>query len=275
MAIDINSVKFLIAARKHGCSFGRVLTLGRQELNVYPRTLQKLFHKHGLQVEMVDLTGPERQRSEILFKILGAAEVCAIDKSEFEGAEIVHDLNMPIKAAHHRAFDLVYDGGTLEHVFHFPMALQNAMEMVRAGGHLIIHTVANNYFGHGFYQFSPELFYRVLCPGNGFEVQRMVAHPMGPYGRWHEVRDPKELGARVELVTWYPLQLLIQARCVRAVRPFEQAPQQSDFVPRWNTARPGLGAARNRLADAMPGLARFANAVRTGWRLLRRHSWKR
>ena len=48
------------------------------------------------------------------------------------------------------------------------------MKMVKTGGHLMLFTPANNYFGHGFYQFSPELFYRVLSKENGFEVRRMV-----------------------------------------------------------------------------------------------------
>ena len=63
-------------------------------------------------------------------------------------------------------FDVVYDGGTLEHVFNFPVALRNAMELLRPGGRLFtIHTCANNLCGHGFYQFSRELFYRTLSQG--------------------------------------------------------------------------------------------------------------
>jgi hypothetical protein len=29
-------------------------------------------------------------------------------------------------------------------------------------------------FGHGFYQFSPELFYSVLAPHNGFRIIKMA-----------------------------------------------------------------------------------------------------
>jgi 2-polyprenyl-3-methyl-5-hydroxy-6-metoxy-1,4-benzoquinol methylase len=53
----------------------------------------------------------------------------------------------------------VFDGGTLEHIFDYPTAIKNCMKMVKPGGHLLLTTPANNWFGHGFYQFSPELFY--------------------------------------------------------------------------------------------------------------------
>ena len=36
MGLDINAVRFLIDARKRGVDFGEVITLGRQDLNVFP-----------------------------------------------------------------------------------------------------------------------------------------------------------------------------------------------------------------------------------------------
>jgi hypothetical protein len=77
------------------------------------------------------------------------------------------------------------DGGTTEHVFNFPTALTNAMQMVETGGHLVIITGGNNFCGHGFYQFSPELFYRALSAENGFEMKRLIAAEVG--GNWYEV----------------------------------------------------------------------------------------
>ena len=85
-----------------------------------------------------------------------------MDASSFEGATVVHDLNLPITEALKGRFDVVCDAGTIEHVMNFPTAIRNCMEMVRVGGHLILGTPANNFFGHGFYQFSPELWFRLF-----------------------------------------------------------------------------------------------------------------
>jgi 2-polyprenyl-3-methyl-5-hydroxy-6-metoxy-1,4-benzoquinol methylase len=95
-------------------------------------------------------------------------------------ASIIHDLNKPVPKELEERFDVVLDGG-LEHVFDFPQAIENAMRMTKIGGHLILETPANNLCGNGFYQFSPELFFRVLDSGNGFELERLYLASKGKY----------------------------------------------------------------------------------------------
>src|SRR5438876_6711080 len=164
MGLDVNSVQFLIAARKQGVNFGQVLMLGRQSLNVYPAKMMRVLEQHGLPCEAFRKTPTECAYAEPLFQSLGAKQVDALDASDFEGATFVHDLNLPIREELKQRFDVVYDGGTLEHVFNLPVALKNSMEMVRPGGRLFIHTGINNVCGHGFYQFSPDLFYGAFSP---------------------------------------------------------------------------------------------------------------
>jgi hypothetical protein len=284
MGLDINAVQFLIAARRRGIEFGEVLMLGRQDLNVFPAKLRELLERNQLPSTLFQADAPDTKFAEPVFKSLGAALVQSLDFSAYEGASLVHDLNKPIGPELRERFDTVYDGGTLEHVFQFPIALKNAMEMVRVGGHLFIHTVTNNYCGHGFYQFSPELFFRALSEANGYEVVHMVLHAMGPYGRWYEVSDPRQIRDRVELITMVPVQLLIQSKRIRRTAIFETAPQQGDFVARWDdnaasippnapvASAPRFGAPRPKLAKALPGLARLLNAVKIGSGLLRNHS---
>ncbi len=282
MGLDINAVQFLVAARKQGVEFGEVLMLGRQDLNVYPAKMREVLARHGLPRESFEPGAADNGFAEPVFKALGARRVAAMDVSGFEGAEHVHDLNQPIAPQLHEKFDVVYDGGTLEHVFQFPTALKNCMEMTRVGGRLFLHTVANSYCGHGFYQFSPELFFRALSPENGFTVERMVLHRMGPYGRWYEVSDPNSIRARVELVTLAPVQLLIQARRDAVVPIFAAAPQQSDYSPRWTDRPEGDAAApvstvdyapsRPTLARTLPGVARLGHVARMAWGLWRSHS---
>jgi hypothetical protein len=276
MGLDINAVRFLIAARKDGVKLGEVLTLGRQDLNVYPLKLIRLFQSHGLSAsEFRD--GKGVVFAEPVFNQLGASRVYSLDASGFEGANFVHDLNAPIGSELKERFDFVYDGGTLEHIFNFPVALRNCMEMVRLGGRLMIHTVANNYCGHGFYQFSPELFYRALAPSSGYEIEKMIMHMIGPYGRWYEVSDPEEIRARVEFITFAPVQLLIRARRVRVEAVLANPPQQSDYTPRWKTASGGnsveatssFAPSRPALAAWLPGVARLLHVTRMAWAMYR------
>jgi len=109
-----------------------------------------------------------------LFRHLGAKELVSIDASGWEGATVVHDLNRPVPPDLLDRFTVVIDSGTLEHVFDFPTAIRNCMQMVRVGGHLLLMTPSNNEAGHGFYQFSPELLFRALSPAYGYSVVEML-----------------------------------------------------------------------------------------------------
>ncbi len=276
MGLDINSVRFLIAARKRGVDFGDVLMVGRQDLNVYPAKMRRVLAQAGLPNELFAPGAPDTGFAEPAFKSLGARSISSLDASPFEGAGFVHDLNKPIGGELKQRFDLVYDGGTLEHVFNFPVALQNCMEMVREHGRIISHTCANNWCGHGFYQFSPELFYNVFSEENGFEVERLVLHVVGPYCRWYEVANPTEIRSRVELFNSFPLQMLVLARR-KSIKPiFQTTPQQSDYTPRWEKtpeeAVKSFSPDRSKLADHFPALARLQNVLKSGWHLLHNHS---
>ncbi len=276
MGLDINAVRFLIAAHQRGVRHRDVLMLGRQDLNVYPAAMVKELRKHGLPADEFLSNDPAKVRyAEPVFRALGATSVQSMDASSFEGAEHVHDLNQPIGAELKEKFDLVYDGGTLEHIFNFPQALKNCMEMVRVGGHVMMHTITNNWCGHGFYQFSPELFFQAFSAPNGFVVERMVAHIVGPYGRWYEVSDPERIRQRVEVVNTLPLHLWVEARRVAVNPVFEAAPQQSDYTPRWDPAtKPEVvyQPDRSALSRVVPGLARVFNVAKNGLTLLHRQS---
>ena len=271
MGLDINAVQFLIAARQEGVEFGDVLMLGRQDLNVYPARMREILAKHGFPTAAFAEGAPDTGFAEPVFKALGAKNVFSLDASNFEGAEFVHDLNQPLPPELRERFDLVYDGGTLEHVFNFPVALKSCMEMLRPGGEIITHTGTNNWCGHGFYQFSPELYFRVFRPENGFEMKRMIAHCVGPYGRWYEVADPSAIRSRVEVITFTPLQLLVRARRTQAVPIFQQAPQQSDYTPRWHEDGEAAAAdsATNRYAPPRPKLARLLPGISRLWNVLK------
>ena len=266
MGLDINMALFMIDACKRGAKPGDFVMLGRQQLNVYAGKMQKVLQEHGFPWERYRQEVGESQQSEPFLRAIGATQTYAMDASNFEGAEFVHDLNTPIPGTLRDRFDTVLDGGTLEHVFNFPVAVRNCMEMLRVGGRFFMHTCANNLCGHGFYQFSPELFYRIFSAENGFEVERVVLHRVGPYNRWYEVPDPNSIRSRIELVTFTPIQMMVQARKIQAVNVFAKAPQQSDYAVLWQQS-PTVAAAKEnglarRLQHSFPALARLLNGLR-------------
>ena len=266
MAIDGNFARFLVSCQKSGVSFRHTLTLGRLNYYLGTKETRQLLNWAGMDAsKFSNLLDYQKSRyGETLLQALGSEKVDSMDASNFEGATVVHDLNLPVPENLKQRFDTVIDGGTIEHVINFPTVIRNCMQMVKLGGHLILGTPANNFFGHGFYQFSPELWYRLLAPAQGFEVKRMVALVYSAPARWYEVSDPAVVKERVVMTNRHPVLLMILARKLEEKPIFEIFPQQSDYVPRWGGE--GDAASRRRalevrfrrtFLETLPGLARF------------------
>jgi len=250
MGIDKNSADFMIYARAHGVDFSRAVTLGRQGLHMRAYELRLVLERLGDSSDrdaLLRFIKESEGYADRLLTRLGAMEVSSIDNSDYEGATYVHDMNRPIPDTLKQRFTAVVDGGTLEHVFDFPTAMRNAMELLEVGGHFLGFTPANNYMGHGFYQFSPELFFRVFCEANGFELEAMLAVEQRPAARWKLVKDPDLIKRRVTLVNRTPTLLFVMARRTE-VRPiFAATPQQSDFVSAWQDAKAHAAPSTRRL----------------------------
>jgi hypothetical protein len=185
-------------------------------------------------------------------EVMGAGSLETIDASECEGATIIHDLNRDVPPELHEKFDVVVEAGSLEHIFYFPVAIANLMKMVRVGGTVFLTTIANNLCGHGFYQFSPELIYRVFSPENGFEGTKVVflkgASPsveLSPITRSFEVADPKVVGGRVGLQSKTPILMMVESRKTRQANLFGSTPQQSDYVTAWQKTRASSEASQS------------------------------
>jgi hypothetical protein len=256
MGLITLAAEFLVQARAQGTPLGRTLTLGRQSMFVSPVNLAKLLKRYNLfPAGMSDEEFYRKQFSspyvaDEFFRVLGASELISLDFAAYEGASITHDLNVPVGDELKESFDTVFDGGTLEHVFNFPTAIRNVMEMTRVGGRVFIITPSNNHFGHGFYQFSAELFYRVFSAENGFEVQRMHIAETGIFsaklgkrpiavehlGTTHSIADPAQVRERVCLMGKMPSYMVVQARRVARAPIFAKPPQQSDYQAIWDEA---------------------------------------
>jgi SAM-dependent methyltransferase len=236
MGFDVQGLRFLLGAHRRGVRFQNTAMIGRQELFLDVISLQRILGAFGLSQDPDLAKRILTQRkgfAEPLLEFLGAERICSIDASGYEDATVVHDMNLPIPENLKHSFSLVIDAGSLEHIFNFPTAIKSCMEMVAEGGHLILMTPANNFTGHGFYQFSPELFFRIFSASNGFEVDRAIVCETSPEASWFEVMDPARAGRRVELTTTRPTYLMVQARRVRLGPIFTEAPQQSDYTALW------------------------------------------
>lgn len=156
---------------------GSVLTLGRQRCFFTLSELREWAELHNVVLAEVD----EKIKASVctfdnnnttdaaLFHSLDFQSVESCDYSSYQEADQIFDLNLPAPSKLHNKYDVIYDGGTLEHVFHLPQALENIYDLLKDGGRSVHLVPTLNFVDHGFYSFSPTLFHDYY-EANGWNI---------------------------------------------------------------------------------------------------------
>ena len=166
MGIDKAATSLFYELRETIPFTGRAVQLGRQDTYVTPQQLRLIAAKFGFKTNIKD---NQEIDDLVLFKELGFSEISSIDGNDYEDADIIHDFNLPIPNELRNSFDMVFDGGTLEHVFDIRQSLENMCSLLRPNGLAIHLSPSHNHVDHGFYMFSPTLFYDYYTE-NGFRI---------------------------------------------------------------------------------------------------------
>jgi hypothetical protein len=232
MGITTNCTKFLFYSKQQGASFDQSLMLGRQSLHASKTQIAEIMKRFNYDEKIVQSIPFKDSYAEPLFKLLGAKTIDSIDFSDYEKASILHDLNDPVSENLKNHFSVIFDGGTIEHIFNIPTAFKNCMQMLKIGGHYLSVTPANNMFGHGFYQFSPELFYSLFSRRNGFEVKKVMLIVDGVKD-WYEVLNPAHVKSRIFLKNDRATMLMVIAEKIAEVDLSVLKVQQSDYEYTW------------------------------------------
>jgi len=209
MGMDVSVINFIKIFKP----FGETLTLGRQEILTREPMQTKNYGKYC---------------EQMLLDHFGSTCVDSIDNSNYEGATIVTDMNLPWKSS--KLYDTVMDLGTMEHIFNVPQVLDNIKKACKNGGQIIHILPANNFCGHGFYQFSPELFYSYYTEENGFIKTEVYIENLRTKTR-HYIKPPIN-GHRATFESKDELYVM-----VRTIKNSEKQSQiqQSDYNFIWKT----------------------------------------
>jgi hypothetical protein len=175
---------------------GDVLMIGRQTVYLSPNELIETVRGIGVDVGAAGSAQLELDRSTLnradarddlvsdraAFSLFGETRVRAIDVNAYEGAEIVHDLNMPIPTSIRGIADVLVDGSTLDNTFDVATALRNYCEMLRPGGRLFMANIFSAH--HSAYTLTPPLTLLDYFVVNGFaDCQAYVVVRDGIGGR--------------------------------------------------------------------------------------------
>lgn len=222
MGIDVQALRFLEYAAKKRPSFGSVATLGRQGLHITEHRLRRMLplppsYRH------------EPYAEALMMAHFGATSVASFDASDFEQATFVVDMNKPLPPGL-VTYDTIIDAGCLEHIFNAPQALRNISGLCKPGAQILHILPANNQCGHGFWQFSPELFFSLYSEENGYRATEVFLSEEDNEETWYEVSRPKD-GARATMASSAPISVLCRTEVGTAFS--HEHVQQSDYVYAW------------------------------------------
>jgi hypothetical protein len=261
--------------------YGRALTLGKQDCSF---TVSQLFaamtesHLFGFDRDAV-VASPEQQAvleeytangrllsgatsddgdeyvsDDFFFRFIGFDSVQSVDQAitggAYEGASIGFDLNYPGLGEVAGQNQLVYDGGTMEHVFNTSSVFRNIFEALAVGGYAVHSSPTNNTVDHGFYQFSPTLFLDYYATNGYGDIE--VYFTRAYSGRYDVKGDieqyfggnenfPTRVRYSSGLLHWLSFGGLDSAiygtQCYAkklATSTYDRIPQQGCYVPLWD-----------------------------------------
>ncbi len=228
MGIDIHGINWIKHALA-GLPRQHVLMLGRQSVQLSPTEFRSITGR--------TMTEADNYAEALLLQIAQAEHVDSLDYSDYEGATIVADLSKPIPESVLAPYDLVIDGGTIEHVFNVNEALANCIRACAKDGFIVHILPANNFNGHGFWQFSAEVFFALYSEANGFDQTEVMFVSLDQKKHWYRARPP-QFGRRVHVHSKYPTHLLVKTRKLFSGYR-EPRILQSDYVAQWEDGGPG------------------------------------
>src|SRR5262245_57188207 len=126
--------------------------LGRQTVYLTVEGAEKLVRACGVEphdasVELdVETRGAAALRGEFVsdrmfFAMLGVKKVIAIDHTDYEGAEVIIDLNVQLPEAHMPSVDFLFGGSVLDNIFDPATYMVNVSKLLRPGGRVFDQNV--------------------------------------------------------------------------------------------------------------------------------------
>lgn len=117
------------------------------------------------------------------FAGLGDARFHALDVSDYEGADVIHDLNAPLPPHLWGSADFIFDGSCLDNIFDIGNAMRSLSRLLRPGGRIVLMEHGTAIQG-ALMTFSPEWFFNFFAVNGYADCQVYLG--LFPFGMRHE-----------------------------------------------------------------------------------------
>ena len=136
---------------------GRALMIGRQLTQLTPDDVGALLRRYGIQQREVafeiDTVNTHVGNSKVgpfvmdrsFFAAFSECLVEALDITDYEGAEVIHDMSTPVPPRLYEQYDFIFDGSSIDNIFDVATAIRNLHLMLKPGGRMVLINYSNSH----------------------------------------------------------------------------------------------------------------------------------
>lgn len=171
MGINRQTFQLMLLENQFKELAGDFLCIGKQTVNVELNDIVQLMEDHQLDTSKVkSLISDEKFDSatrhgnqslydhDLLSALSPNLNYHCLDRSDYEGADIIQDMNEPLSAELVGKFDAIYNGSCMDNIFNPVSFLQNTTHLLKPGGRIIHIECASSVAG-AYLMYSPEWFF--------------------------------------------------------------------------------------------------------------------
>lgn len=195
MGIMIPIVRMLLREHRREPLTGDALLIGRQTIPLSADEAHALISEEGVCIRnpspALDATTRVGKGQGYIsdlgfFSMFSDARFKTLDVTDYEGAEIIHDMHVPIPGEWAEQFDVVWNGSCLDNMFDPATAMKSTARMLRPGGRAICMEMGSPHFD-AYTMYSQSWFFDFFAINNfdRCEVYSCIFDPAdvwtGPY----------------------------------------------------------------------------------------------
>lgn len=170
MGISPSLARAIVQEHKYKPIIGDVVLIGVQTMGMTVNEARELCREQGIEPlpglpddQMIDKAtrgghGKDWISDKGFFSLFTSARVTTVDVTDYEGADIIHDMHTPIPSHLEGIADFLWIGSCLDNMCDPITALQNSIKMLRLNGRLIDMEMAIQKY-NAYLVYSPSYFF--------------------------------------------------------------------------------------------------------------------
>lgn len=169
MGLHVPVAEFLLVEHLYKKIEGDILFIGRQTTFQDEDSLARLMAKYNLSLPTgftyeydTETRGASERRyitDRCFMRAIGVTKkVNFLDVTDYEGADIVHDLGYPVPSSLEGRYDFIFNGGCFDNMFNPGVAITNLSKMLRPGGRVVCFESADSW-NSPYLMYSPGWFW--------------------------------------------------------------------------------------------------------------------